>query len=62
MKAAIRSLYGVSDRRVWILRTLRTVGDRRRRLWPNPTKLEVTQYRAMDWREDTEQQINNIHI
>jgi len=48
MKADSRSLYGVSDRWVLSRRALWILGERRRRLWPNPTKLEQNQYRAMD--------------
>lgn len=48
MNADSKSLYGESDRWVRSLRNLWITGERRRRLWPNPTRLEVNQYRAMD--------------
>lgn len=45
--AASRSLYGVSERWAGSLSSLWTVGDRRSRLWQNPTRLEENQYSAM---------------
>lgn len=48
MNADSKSLYGESDRLVRSLRNLWITGEWRRRLWPNPTRLEVNQYRAMD--------------
>lgn len=50
MKADSRSLYGESDWWVWSLRSLWTTDERSRRLWLNPTRLEVNQYKAMDWK------------
>lgn len=50
MNADSRSLYGESDRWVWSLRSLWKTDERSRRLWPNPTTLEVNQYKAMDWK------------
>lgn len=47
--AVSRSLYGASDLWVFSLRILWIAGERRRRLWLNPTKLEENQYRAIDW-------------
>lgn len=51
MSAASRSLYGVFERWVDSLRSLWIAGERRTRLWQNPSRLEKNQYRAMDWGE-----------
>lgn len=51
MKADSRSLYGDAGRGVRSRRSRWAAGERRTRLWLNPTRLEVNQYRAIDWEE-----------